>query len=436
MTFSCRFLLTALAALSLISGCAVGDCQKKPSGAHCGIAVDDLGVGFTIVPRRLNIKGDMIKVSLGAKTNSDDVVALKQTGAADLNLGKLGDGIVSISGAMLKSGGFRPGRANLIIGQNSPVPVRLYLAPDYGGNPVAFMTGIYVPLWVGIVTNQTLVALNKDTMSGAPNVSWGEYSYKTMAQTLGYSAAFGADARAAVSLTQKFVGYPNTFISPNAVMLRRCTIGGNNCPDLIQTSSTAISEMAVNRKGTILGAILGSKLVAYFIEASFANDTSFTTITEAGNPTLVGTEDIDDDGLADFVVWDEMAMSIRVVRQSRVGGNPVFAVDSSLSGQLQAALKSDIPQKLFLADVDGDGYIDMLYSFETRITLLINQGPAQDGGFRFSRGDSFSVSSTGTGRLDSLSAADVDADGLATTDIAFAIQGGNKIGILINRSTY
>lgn len=432
MPFSCRFLFAALVVVSLVSGCSVGDCLKIPTGAHCRIAVDDLGGEFTVTPRRLNIKGDMISVSLGAKTNSDDAVKLTQTGAMELNLGKLDTGLISIAGATLKASGFRPGKANLTIGSNSPVPVRLYLVPDYEGTPVDVSTGTYIPLWVGIVTNQTLVTLNNGSGS-PPSVGWGEYSYKTMTQTLPHSPSYQPDARGCAALTQKFVGYPNTVLPKAYIILTRCTLGTNLCPDRIQTSSSTISEMAVNRKGTILGTILDSKLVVYFIETSFGAGTSFTTITEAGNPTLVGTEDIDDDGLADFVVWDELAKAISVVRQSLVSGKPVFAVDSSLSSQLKAALNSDVPQKLFLSDVDADGYVDVLYSVGTKITLIINQGPAQDGSFRFSRGASFAVSSSG---LDSLSAADVDADNLAKTDIAIASQTDKKIKILINNSTY
>ncbi len=427
-----RFSFAALAVLSLVSGCSVGDCVRFPTGPHCGMAVGDLGGEFTVTPRRLNIKGDSLSVSLGPKTNSEDAVKLTQPGAMDLDLGKLNTGAISLSGAQLKSAGFRTGKANLTVGLNSPVPVRLYLIADYGNTPVNISTGNNVPLWAGIVANQTLVSL-VDARVSAPSVGWGEYSYQSLNQTLTPTLLYSTDARASASLTQKFVGYPNALHRTKSVMLTRCTLGTASCVDRIQTTSSVISELAVNRKGTILGAILDSTLVAYFIETSFGDPTTFLSIGDAGKPTLIGTEDIDDDGLADFVVWDETAKSIRVLRQSLVSGRPAFAVDSGLSSQIQAQLKSDIPQHLFLSDVDGDGYIDVLYSVGNQITLISSQGPAEDGKFRFSRGVSFSVTS---GSVDSLFAGDVDVDNLAKVDIAIATKSDKKIQVIVNNATY
>ncbi|HRI49712.1 MAG TPA: VCBS repeat-containing protein [Pseudomonadota bacterium] len=420
------FLSATLIGTSFI-GCAVDECEKYAERSVCQTTTPDSGNGgiLTISPRRLNIKGDTVVVTMSAKTSATDDVKITQPGMADVALGKLGNGTVKVPA--LTSSQLSLGKAYLVVGANAPEPIRFYLSPSYVKSAMNIPTGAEVSLWVGVSLNGNIVSLN-DNLSLPPPVHSGEYGYQSKQLKFNGGFNYPSSAKGSSSIARKFIGYPNPYID-NTVLLRSCNLGTDTC-DNIQTANKSLLDMAVNRSASILGAILDNQLMVYFIDASFGAATSHLANSAILTPKLIATDDLDGDGLSDFVVWNGKVIS--VLRQSRSGGTIAFNLDMNLSTLLTTAFGNDKPTALVINDVDGDGLQDVVY---TTVVNAMNQviwlANAPDAAVKFTRGGPLNITS---GSADSLAVGDVDLDN--KMDIVISSKSDNTIKTYINQATY
>ena len=420
--FKISFVLAVALLATSSLGCSVDECDKHAERPQCQPTPPDVGTGgiLTISPRRINIKGDTVVVTPSAKTTPADEVKITQPGMAEVSLGKLGSGSVKVPA--LTSSQFSLGKAYLVIGTNLPEPIRFYLPPSYSQPSVNISTGAEVSLWAGVSMNGKIVSLN-NSMLAPPPVYLGEYSYQSKQLRFNGGYNYPATAKGSSSSTRKFVGYVNPYDNNN-IMLRSCILGSDTC-DGIQTGSGSLLDLTVNRNATLLGAILDSKIEAYFIDATFGNATSHLANSMIMTPRLLATEDLDGDTLSDFLVWNGSTAS--VLRQTKSGGTIAFNLDKSLSAVISAAMGKDKPTALFVADVDGDELQDIIYTTTNQVVWLAN---APDSAMKFTRGVPVGL----TGSVDSLSVGDVDLD--SRPDIVVASKSDNAIKVLINQATY
>lgn len=417
------FLSVTLIGTSLV-GCAVDECEKHAERPQCQATTPDIGAGgiLTISPRRVNIKGDTVVVTMSAKTSDNDEVRITQPGMADVSLGKLGNGTLTVP--PLTSSQFSLGKAYLVVGANAPEPIRFYLSPSYMQTSMNISTGSETSLWAGVSMNGRIVSLNNSALSPPP-VYFGEYSYQSKQLKFNGGNNYPATAKGSASPIRKFVGYPNPFDTNNNVMLRSCALGTDSC-DGIQTGNKLLADLTVNRNASLLGAILDNKLAIYFIDVAFGNTSPRLMNSSVMNPKLLACEDLDGDDLSDFVIWN--AQVISVLRQAKSGGTVAFNPDTDLSTQLTTALRGDKPTALFVNDVDGDGLQDVIYSTANQIVWLVN---APDAATKFTRGGPLNITNGG---IDSLAVGDVDLDN--KSDIVIASKSDNTIKVFINQATY
>lgn len=417
------FLSTALVGTSFI-GCAVDECEKYAERSVCQTTTPDPGTGgiLTISPRRVNIKGDTVVVTMSSKTSATDDVRITQPGMADVNLGKLGNGTVKVPS--LTASQVSLGKANLVVGGNAPEPIRFYLKPSFVRTTPDIVTGNETSSWAGIVGNKTVVSLNDNGLA-QPSVHYAEYGYQSRQISFAGSTGYPDVSKGSATVSQKYVGYPNAYNPKKAILFKSCSLGSDVCAN-IQTTNLSLVDMSVDRKGTLLAAILDNRINVYFIEILFGDKSPSFLINDIANPKLIANEDLDSDGLADLLVWNDVNMN--VMHQVKSVTTTGFVLDSGLSTQITAEIASDKPTALFASDVDGDGLIDIVYAAGAQIAWLNN---ISDTTTKFTRGGTLS---TVIGSIDSLSVGDVDADG--KNDIVIASKSDKNIKIYINQATY
>ena len=417
------FLSVTLIGTPLV-GCAVDECDKHAERPQCQATTPDIGAGgiLTISPRRVNIKGDTVVVTMSAKTSANDEVKITQPGMAEVSLGKLGNGTVTVP--PLKPSQFSLGKAYFVVGTNAPEPIRFYLNPSFMRATPDIVTGNEVSLWAGVVANGTIVSLN-DSGAGQPSVHYAEYNYQSRQINFAGNISYPSAAKGISTISQKYVGYSNAFVMNKGILFRSCNLGSDNCNN-IQTNNNSLIDMSVDQKGTLFAAILDGRINVYFINVSFGSKSPSLLINDIANPKLISTEDFDGDGLPDLLVWNGINMN--VLRQMKSGANTGFALDSSLSGHMTAALGTDIPLAIYVNDIDGDGLIDIIYSTGSQLAWLAN---SSDTTAKFIKGGTLS---TVSGSIDSLAVGDVDIDGKG--DIVIASKSDKNIKIFINQATY
>lgn len=417
------FLSVAVLGTSFV-GCAVDECEKHADRPECQATTPDTGPGgiLTLSPRRVNIKGDTVMVTMSSKTSAADDVWITQPGMADVSLGKLGSGMVKVP--PLTPSQFSLGRAYLVVGKNVPEPIRFYLAPSYMRAMPDIVTGNETPLWAGVVANGTIVSLN-DIGSGQPSVHYAEYGYQSKQIAFVGGVNYPSSAKGSATALQKYVGYPNGYDRNKAILLRSCNPGSDNCGN-IQTGNLLLTDMSVNQKGTVLAAILDGRINVYFIDIVFGAKSPSFLINEIASPKLISSEDFDGDGLADLLVWNNINMN--VLRQAKSGTTTNFVFDSGLSEQITAAIGADKPSALFANDIDGDGLVDIIYTSGNQLTWLANSSETTT---KFIKGGALG---TVSGSIDSLAVGDVDAD--SKSDLVIASKSDKNIKIYINQATY
>jgi len=421
--FKISFVLAVALLATSSLGCSVDECDKHAERPQCQPTPPDVGTGgvLTISPRRINIKGDMVVVTPSAKTTPADEVKITQPGMADVVLGKLGTGKVTVPA--LTASQVSLGKAYLVIGANAPEPIRLYLKPSFGTSTLDISTGNESSLWAGIVANRTIVSLN-DSGSGQPPVHYAEYNYQSKSISFVGGNNYPSTAKGSATIMQKYVGYPNAY-SKGHVAFRSCNLGSDTC-STIQTNNNSLLDMTVDRRGTVLAALLDGRINAYFIDVVFGDKSPAMLVNDIAGPKLIASEDFDGDGLSDLLIWNDVNMN--VLRQMKSGATTGFALDSGLSGQITAALGSDKPTALVTNDLDGDGLVDVIYASGTQINWLTNTSEATA---KFAKGGALS---TVGGGIDSLTVGDVDAD--SKGDLVVASKSDKTIKIFINQSTY
>jgi hypothetical protein len=413
---------------SLYAGCAVDECDKYPERDKCNETdMGSPGGTLTISPRRLNIKGDIVTVTMSAKTSPDDLVTIKQ-GQLSLELGILGSGKLTLSGGSLNSKGFKPGIATLVIGTQSEA-IRFYLTPIFPAAATASIaTNTDIPNWVGISEGKKIVMLSEANMGVTP-VHFVEYQIDNLLSPwVGGKIYPKLNTKATMTPSLRYSAHPDASAG-NKVVLRKCPLGSDNCDEIV-TSRDLTADISVSRDNSLLGITTGQTIDAYFISSTFAGAPS-KEITGVDNPQLIAAGDLDNDGMPDLLVWNGSMFT--ALKQTSSTATVPFAIDSDISTEVNNAIGSDKPLAIVIRDIDGDELDDIIYSFAGKINWLNNLGiSAQDQKIKFSKNaGSIFMPSNG---FDSFSVDDIDAD--KKSDLAFAHTSSKQLSYYLNQANY
>ena len=152
---------------------------------------------------------------------------------------------------------------------------------------------------------------------------------------------------------------------------------------------------------------------------SFGTAASFAT---AGGSNYVRLADMDGDGKMDVVVANNTANSISVFRNTATSGS---LTTSSLAARVDVAIGA-APNDLALADFDMDGKIDIAVT-STNLTILKNR--SAPGTLSFTSAATLTTGTIPRG----VYAGDLDGDG--KPDIAVANNGASYINVFLNLTT-
>lgn len=219
----------------------------------------------------------------------------------------------------------------------------------------------------------------------------------------------------------------NTFFAQNVVRF-----GGMaaTITDATTTSLTVIvpfgamyGPVAVTTNG--LTAYSSIPFVPSFASSVSIDATSFapkSDLTTGTVPYSVTSGDLDGDGRADLIVANKNSNSISFYRNTSVAGNISFAsrIDSTLSGQ---------PQCVAVADIDGDGALDVLAANYTGTSLSVFRNISTSGTIALANQI---VLSTGASS-NSIAIGDIDGDG--KPDIVTTYNSSSYVAVLRNLST-
>ncbi len=200
---------------------------------------------------------------------------------------------------------------------------------------------------------------------------------------------------------------------------------GDGKPDLASTSpytGASNSTISVMRNVSSLGTLSSS---------SFATAVSFNTPASLGahsTPIGIVAADFDGDGKPDFAVACTSAASIAVYRNTATAG--VINSGSFATPQVfSAGISGSNPIDVQAGDIDGDGKPDIVFTNSGTNKIGVLRNTSSSGSISFATVAQFTTGSAPTG----LSLADVNGDG--KLDVAAANAGGNTVSLFRNTSS-
>jgi hypothetical protein len=182
-------------------------------------------------------------------------------------------------------------------------------------------------------------------------------------------------------------------------------------------------DMAVCNGGNNTVSVFRNTSIVDTIDAgSFTSKVDFAT---SSNPFCVASADFDGDGKQDIVTANTMAYKISILRNNCTVG---VINTSSFDPKVDYATGIE-PRSVDVADIDGDGKIDIAVVNQSSNSLTVFQNQCTVGVISFASGVTFSIGTF----PQCVRMADLDGDG--KKDIVVVNQNANTISILRNTAT-
>ena len=168
-----------------------------------------------------------------------------------------------------------------------------------------------------------------------------------------------------------------------------------------------------------------SDLVSVFRNTSSLGSISLAPKVDFGTgpqPRKVAIADIDGDGKLDMVVTNSASNTVSIYRNTSSSGNISFASKIDLT-------TGSTPQGITIADIDGDGKPDLAVTNRSASTFSAFRNTSSSGSISFAAKQDFA---TGSGPVD-LKIGDMDGDG--KPDVVVTNYNGNSLSVFLSTST-
>jgi FG-GAP-like repeat/IPT/TIG domain len=205
-----------------------------------------------------------------------------------------------------------------------------------------------------------------------------------------------------------------------------------NAPVNYPTSSNAnatglaIGDFTADASPDIAMLNYGSNTVTVFQNKSISDSIAINPgviFATGNNPIAIAAGDVDGDGRTDMAVANYSGNSVSLFRSTSLFSNiPSFAARVDFSTGVN-------PNALSLADIDGDGKLDMAVVNETAATVSIFRNTGTSGAFSFA--PRVDVATASFPR--SIAMADFDGDG--DMDMVISNAGASSVSVFKNTST-
>ncbi len=262
-------------------------------------------------------------------------------------------------------------------------------------------------------------------------------SISSFAQTAIYSVSPAAAVPGA-SVTISGTGF-NTTAASNAVYFgaTKATVTSASATSLAVTvplGATNAQIVAYNQSTRLAGIQQYPFLPTYdascFISGrlNFKPKVDFTTGTGSCGPYIAAIGDLDNDGKPDLVVANRDNQTVSILQNTASIGVINTSSFSTYSVSI-VSLVPGRPSNVKLADLDGDGKLDIVLALDNSTFLAVYRNTSSGSTISFSSRALY-LAGSGTPSLTEVAIADFDGDG--KLDIAICSSGNDSVSILRN----
>jgi len=420
------------------SSCAVSLCDQDPTDPRC-VTDQTPSETLTVMPSRLPRQGAQLTVRLG---QGPGVVTLRQNGK-QVSLGSLGDGVlqINVTQAMLDQGPISLGTAQVVVARtgkaDAVMPISIFAEPQFGAL-LTFDTqpAGETPEGLAIKPAGGFLAFQSFPRATGTGRSQHFVDYQITSdqiQLIGpafanYSIAPWADrpARAVfLSKTNRAIAFGrDLYGNADAIQTDSCSLSPEICTTLAgQLDFQKVMGLAVDPKGTVLAVQSDAELFVYQTgdPLLLANRLAITGGQTARADQKAALGDLNGDKQIDLVTFAAGEPFVFLGQSSGA-----FQFDATWSSKLKTALPS-VPTAVASADLDGDGNDDLVMASGSSVQVLFAQ---PEGAFVVS------PALPGMNAVDQIAIGPVDGKTGSAPDIAISSQTGQKLGAIINQTTF
>jgi hypothetical protein len=286
----------------------------------------------------------------------------------------------------------------------------------YRFNPVASNNVVRFGPVKAPVTSASATSLTVTVPSGAsygPISATDTTSHLTEFSTLPYRVIFSSSR---IINSSSFATKVDFTAGTNPFGLAIADVDGDGKSDILQTNYNS-ATVSVYRNTSSSGAINTS---------SFAGKVDFTT---GSIPYCVAVGDLDGDGKVDLVVANNAAGTISVFRNTATSGT---ITSGSFAARTDFTTGTN-PWGVAIADVDGDGKLDIIVTNNGSTTVSVFRNTSTPGSITTGSFAAKVDFTTGTSPM-GIAVGDIDGDG--KLDFVVTNSGANTVSVLMNTSSF